>query len=415
MSQPIFIKGVQLNEQITNILIENKKFVGIGTDIPVPTNAVIVDGNNFAAFPSFANGHTHAAMTLFRGYGDDLPLDIWLNEWIWPKEKNLDPEIIYWGTRLACLEMIKSGTTAFNNMYFFLDDEARAVTDSGIRALLGNTRFGDADLLADINVAPPDWQTERVQYCVAPHAIYTVSELGLKRCADYCKMHNLKYHIHMSETLHEVEDCLKAHGCRPYEYLERLGILEQMGSDFIGAHSLHLSEREIALVGKHHCCVAHNPNSNLKLASGHQFMSQELSDAGAIVTLGTDGCSSSNNLDMLEATKTMSLLQKGWRKEPTSMPCSEALCIATENGFKSMGFDAGRIEVGKLADMMLVDLNNIAFIPNNNSLSNLIYSAHSDAIDTVICNGEIVMEHRKVKDEEEIVLNAKKAAKRLLA
>ena len=171
MSQPIFIKGVQLNEQTTNILIENNKFVGIGTDIPVPTNAIIVDGNNFAAFPSFANGHTHAAMTLFRGYGDDLPLDIWLNEWIWPKEKNLDPEIIYWGTRLACLEMIKSGTTAFNNMYFFLDDEARAVTDSGIRALLGNTRFGDADLLADINVAPPDWQTERVQYCVAPHAI----------------------------------------------------------------------------------------------------------------------------------------------------------------------------------------------------------------------------------------------------
>lgn len=414
MSQPIFIKGVLLNEKTTDILIENNKFVGIGNNLPAPTNAFFIDGSRFAAFPTFANNHTHAAMTLFRGFGDDLPLDIWLNEWIWPKEKNLNPEIIYWGTRLACLEMIKSGTTAFNNMYFFLEDETRAVNDSGIRAMLGCTHFGDADMMADLDAKLPEIPSDRISYCIAPHAIYTVSELGLKRCADYCKCHGLKFHIHMSETIKEVEDCIKANGCRPYEYLDRLGILEQMGGDLIGAHSLHLDEKEIALVGRYHCNVAHNPNSNLKLASGHQFYASELENAGVNVTLGTDGCSSSNNLDMLEATKTMSLLQKGWRKEPTAMPCAKAFQIATENGFQAMGIDAGRIEVGKLADMMLVDLNNIAFIPNNNTLSNLIFSAHSDAIDTVICNGEVVMEHRRVKDEEEIINNAQRVAKKLL-
>ena len=408
----IFIKNVLFNEQITNILITNNTFSCIGAEIVAPEGAKIIDASGKAAFPSFANAHTHAAMTLFRGYGDDHPLGEWLNEWIWPKEKQLDSEIIYWGTRLACLEMIKSGTTAFNNMYFFLSDEARAIADSGIRTLLSETLFNNAD--KDDNTPLPIWRSDLVQYALAPHAIYTVSEIGLRRCADYCTRNGLKYHIHMSETQHEVDECIAQHGCRPFEYLDRLGILEQLNSNIIAAHCLHLSDNEIALIGKYRCTVVHNPNSNLKLASGHAFRYQELRDAGANVALGTDGCSSSNNLDMIEAAKTMSLLQKGWRLEPTALPATEVLKVATENGFRAMGIKAGRIEAGYLADMILVDLNNLAFVPNNNTTSNLIYAAHGDAVDTVICNGSILMQNRKVKDEAEIIENARIATKKLL-
>lgn len=201
---------------------------------------------------------------------------------------------------------------------------------------------------------------------------------------------------------------------RPYTRLAKLGILDKMGSRFIGAHSLHLDEEEIKLLGEHHSSVVHNPNSNLKLGSGYKFMYQELHDAGVNVTLGTDGCSSSNNLDMLEATKTMALLQKGWRKDPTTMPAKEALEVASLNGFRFAGINTGKVEAGAVADLLIVDLDNIGFIPNNDTLSNYIYATHSDAIDTVICNGHIVMQQRKVKDEELIKEESRKVVKRLI-
>ena len=160
--------------------------------------------------------------------------------------------------------------------------------------------------------------------------------------------------------------------------------------------------------------MAHNPNSNLKLASGHQFRYNELRDAGVNVTLGTDGCSSSNNLDMIEATKVMSLLQKGWRQDPLAMPAAEALKVSTANGFKVLGIDAGVIETGKVADLMLVDLDNLAFVPNNNTLSNLVYAAHGDCVDTVICNGNIVMQGRHVKGEEETIREARRIVNKLI-
>ena len=421
----LFIKDALLDGKTTSILIEQDTIVGIGNDLSMPIDVNVIDGSRRAVFPTFANMHTHAAMTLFRGYGDDHPLQEWLNEWIWPAERNLDDDIIYWGTRLACLEMIKSGTTLFNDMYFFPDAAARAVVDSGIRAMIGFTGFdfGNKEAAEKLKKDITEWfdnskfkvqNSKLLTPVVAPHAPYTVSGETLVWLADFAAERGLHYHIHMSETENEVAESLKQYGQRPYTRLEKLGVLERCGKRFIGAHSLHLDDEEIRLIGQHHASVVHNPNSNLKLGSGYRFMYNELRNAGVNVTLGTDGCSSSNNLDMLEATKTMALLQKGLRGDPTAMPAKEALQVASRNGFKAAGVNAGKIEVGAKADLLLVDLNNIGFIPNNDTLSNFIYAAHSDAIDTVICNGQPVMQNREVKDEATIKEEAKRVVKKLI-
>ena len=416
--QPIFIEGVLLNDTKTNILIDNKHITGIGNNIPMPVNALLINGDNKAAFPTFANMHTHAAMNLFRGYANDLPLMTWLNDWIWPKERNLDDDIVYWGTRLACTEMIKSGTTAFSDMYFHIPAAAKAAGEMGIRCTLGITTFGDVEDVTEkvveqllVQLEP---YRELVSLAIAPHAIYTVSEKGLKHCAELCHKYGLLYHIHMSETEGEVENCLKQHGFRPYELLERLGVMELTEGRFSGAHSLYVDPNEIHIIGKHHATVTHNPCSNLKLGSGHFFRYTELRDAGANITLGTDGCSSSNNLDMIEAAKFMSYLQKGIRRDPTVLPAEELLQVATANGFKSIGIDAGEIAIGKSADLMLVDLRNLAFVPNNNTLANLLYAAHGDAVDTVICNGSIVMQNRTIPNESETLSQARHATQRLM-
>lgn len=422
----LFIKDVLLDGKTTSILIEKDTIVGIGNDLPVPAGVYVIDARGKAVFPTFANMHTHAAMTLFRGYGDDHPLQEWLNEWIWPAERNLDDDIIYWGTRLACLEMIKSGTTLFNDMYFYTEAAARAVRDSGIRAMIGLTCFDFLDKAAaeklkkDVeewwSAISSQWSAGGGQIIpvIAPHAPYTVSGETLVWLADFAAEHGLHYHIHMSETESEVAESVKQYGQRPYARLEKLGVLERCGKRFVGAHTLHLDDEEIKLIGRHGATVVHNPNSNLKLGSGYRFMYNELRDAGANVTLGTDGCSSSNNLDMLEATKTMALLQKGWRGDPTTMPAKEALQVATTNGFKAAGLNAGIIEAGAKADLLLVDIDNIGFIPNNDTLSNYIYAAHSEAIDTVVCDGTIVMQYREVKDEKLIKSEAMRVVEKLI-
>ena len=410
----IFIKNILLDEQRTNIVIDQNIITGIGKQLQMPVNAICIDGSHLAAFPALANCHTHAAMTLFRGFGDDHPLNEWLNNYIFPKEKELTAERVYWGTRLACLEMIKSGTSCMNDMYYFTPEVIQAVADSGIRATLGYSVSDMFDsqkaetckqVYRELEPLMQDSHHGRIHYSAAPHSIYTVSDTMLKWLSDYAQEHDMLYHIHMSETTKEVDDCLKQYGCRPYQYLDKMGILEQCRDRFIGAHSLWLSGDEIELMGSYAINVVHNPNSNLKLGSGHAFLLKELSRQGVNITLGTDGCSSSNNLDMIEAAKVMALLQKGWRKDPTILDAHEALSIATLNGYKAQRFNGGRLEVGALADIMLVDLNNIAFIPNNDTLSNLIYSAHGDCVDTLICDGELLMQNRIVADEDTIITN----------
>ena len=415
--KPIFIQEVHLNQEVTNILIENQHIAGIGSHLPMPADAVKIVGRQMAAFPTFANMHTHAAMTLLKGLGSDQTLQQWLNESIWPAEKNLDDEAVYWGTKLACLEMIKCGTTLFNDMYFRLPSSAKAVAEMGLRSVLGFNVFGDGDELTDESFLRLREEVEGagplVQLSIAPHSVYTVSEKGLRHCAEMSQKYGTLYHIHMCETETEVRECLQQYGCRPYSLLQRLGVLEMTEGRFVGAHSLFLDPEEIALMGSRHVTVVHNPASNLKLGSGSQFLYTELRKAGVNVTLGTDGSASSNNLDMIEAARLMSYLQKGVRQDPTVLPAAELLSVATENGFKALGIDAGKIEVGKLADLMLVDLDNIAFVPDNDTLSGLFYAAHADAVDTVICNGRILMQHHHVDGEEEILAQARQHARKL--
>lgn len=348
-----------------------------------------IDARGLAVFPGLHNMHSHAPMVLLRGVGDDQPLDQWLNDWIWPRERRLTDTLIYQGTLQACREMLASGTTAFNDMYFRIPAMAKAVAESGMKCRLGFTVFGDAAELEQpdvIDMLGGSRCESRIQYAIAPHAIYTVSEKGLRRCAQMCRQLHLPMHIHMSETLKEVEDCLSVHGCRPWQWLDRIGILDMLGSDIIAAHCLHLSDDEIALIGQHGITCVHCPNSNLKLGSGYRFPMLELIDAGANVVLGTDGSASSNNLDMIEVMKTAALLQKGWRNDPTAVPAGAIL---------QMGTCGNTIAPGKPADLFLVKTNSVpsTALSNHQSaesiLSDLVYATHGEAVMLTMVDGSI--------------------------
>ena len=351
----------------------------------------IIDCSGLSVFPGLCNMHSHAPMTLFRGLGDDQPLDVWLNKYIWPAEQKLTDELVYQGTLQACREMLASGTTAFNDMYFRLPAMAQAVRDSGIRARLGLNVFGDGEEIDDIlrrgvplctpnpdGVSGVHGGTPLLS--IAPHSIYTVTAKGLRRCADACKDLGLPMHIHMSETQKEVDDCLREHGCRPWEWLDKLGILDKLGKNIIAAHCLHLSEEEIRLIGDHGITCVHCPNSNLKLGSGYRFPMLELLDAGARVALGTDGSASSNNLDMIEVMKTAALLQKGWRGDPTVVPAAQILAIA------ALGHT---IAPGQPACL---------FLSTAKSLSDLVYASHGDSVALTLVDGKIVY-RRELKIE----------------
>ena len=310
-------------------------------------------------------------MTLFRGLGDDEPLDVWLNKYIWPAEQELTDEGVYEGTLQACREMLASGTTFFNDMYFRLPAMARAVEESGIKARLGLNVFGDAVDLECVNELMRSCVSADA-FSIAPHSIYTVSEKGLRRSADACVDLGVPMHIHMSETRKEVEDCLREHGCRPWEYLDKIGILDKLGRNIIAAHCLHLSEDEIRLIGDHQVTCVHCPNSNLKLGSGYRFPMLELMEAGAHVMLGTDGSASSNNLDMIEVMKTAALLQKGWRGDPTVVPAAQILSLAT---------GGHTIAAGQPACL---------FLSTAKSLSDLVYASHGDSVEMTLVDGKVV-------------------------
>lgn len=418
METSYFISNVQLNGQETNIRILGQRIAAIGPDINMCDTDIPLCGKGFAILPSFANMHTHAAMSLFRGYANDRPLMTWLNDYIWPKEKNLDDDIVYWGTRLAVTEMISCGTTVFSDMYYHIPAAARAAAELGIRCTLGISAFGDCDditpALIESTLAAIEPYNHLVSLALAPHAIYTVSDKGLRRTAELCNRYGLLYHIHMSETEGEIANCIKAHGCRPYEWLHRLGVLDLTQGRFSGAHSLHLSTDEINLIGSHRVTVTHNPCSNLKLGSGHFFPYTELRDAGANITLGTDGSASSNNLDIIEAAKFMSYLQKGVRQDPTALPAAELLQVMSANGYRALGLGVGTIKMGALADFILIDLGHPAFIPNHDTLANLLYAAHPDCIDTVFCNGSPVMLHRTIPSAAETYAEAQRVTLKLM-
>lgn len=401
----LLIKNVMLDGTIVDVYIEENRFSRIENGLDVNADQVI-EGKRKAILPPFYNCHTHSAMTLLRGYADDLELFTWLNEHIWPMEAKLGPSDIYLGARLACLEMIKSGTVFFADMYWHHDEIVKAVEEMGMRACLGQVILDTADQGwaaaqregAEQFFARTDL-SQRIFPAICPHAIYTVTAEGFQWCHEMQQKYNAFLHTHVSETEKEVADCQAQHGLSPVQYLDNLGVLNNRT---IAAHGVHLSRQDRSILAERGVKVVHNPISNMKLSSGG-FDYQAMVADGVEICLGTDGCSSNNNLDMKEEAKTAALLAKHQTADPAVLTADEAFKLATVDGAKAFGIDAGIIEEGKLADCLLVDLNDHRLVPDYNLVSNLIYSADSSCIDTVICNGKILMQDRKVDGEEEII------------
>jgi 5-methylthioadenosine/S-adenosylhomocysteine deaminase len=413
----ILIRGALVEGVSTDVYIEGRYIRRIGRNLTVESDRVI-DGSHKALIPGFINTHTHAAMTLFRGFGDDMKLMPWLEQKIWPNEAKMTHEDVYWGAKLACLEMIKTGTTTFMDMYQKPEATAEAVEEMGLRGILSLVCFdhfrpelmesGKRHILRHFRTI--DRYSERIRFSLGPHAVYTVSGEMLQWINRFSEENDLLVHIHAAETEDEVENARKRFGLTPVRYLHRLGLLSPR---LLIAHGLYVDGEEVGMLADHGVKVAHNPASNMKLASGMEFKFVEMKKAGVTIGIGTDGCSSSNNLDMLEAMKLASLLGKAWRKDPEVLSAGEMLHAATRAGASITGLNAGRIEEGCLADLSLVDLRIPAFVPNFNFVSNLVYAANGNCIDTVICNGEILMENRMVPGEEEIRERAAGTAYRL--
>lgn len=414
----ILIKNARLGDAAADVLIRDGRFDSIGPEADVAAGTV-VDGSGKAILPSFHNTHTHAAMTLLRGYADDMELHTWLSEHIWPFEAGLTEEDVYWGARLACLEMIRSGTTFFTDMYWHWRGTARAVEEMGLRAALSAAffDFGDPGRAEAMKRQVMELHAEsgsfsgRIQFVLGPHAIYTVSAASLRWIAEYAAEHGLRIHMHLSETRKEVEDCQAEHGLRPVEYLHSLGLL---GRHLSLAHAVWLSEAEMELLAVHGVQVAHCPVSNMKLCSG-RFDMAGMRRHGVPVALGTDGCASNNSLDMFGEMKAASLLAKITSMNPSLFPAREALDAATVAGAHMFGLESGRIAVGAPADCVLVDLNRPCMTPDHHLESNLVYSATGACVDTVICGGRILMQGGVVDGEKEILARAGETAARLAA
>ena len=409
----ILIKNVQLDGRKANVLIEGNRFKKISAG-EIETRAdKEIDGSHFAIIPPFYNGHCHAAMVLLRGYADDMPLQKWLNESIWPMEAKLTADDIYKGSRLAILEMIKSGTVFFCDMYWEEEMTARAAEEMGIRAAIGislmDRQTEDVKRRGLEKLKHPRY-SDRVFLTAAPHAIYTVGTDLLQRCQRAAGENDTYLTVHLAETIGEEMECKRQHnGLTPVEYMESIGLLTPKT---ILAHVVHVSKRDQDILAKTRAVCVHNPASNMKLSSG-VFKMKELEESGCRVILGTDGASSNNNLDMLEEMKLAALLAKCYA-DPEAAPAADVLDMATRRGAEAFGIDAGVIAEGKLADALLVDLRNEKLVPGYNLASNIVYSADSSCIDTVICNGEVVMEHHVVPGEQQIIAEAMETCESLL-
>lgn len=380
----------------------------------------IIDGSGMVAMPGFINCHTHAAMTLMRGYADDMPLMKWLNEKIWPLEEKLQREDFYWGTMLCALEMIKSGTTTFADMYFEMGQVARAVEKSGMRACLSRGMIGvapNAQEAVDESIRfVEEWHGKadgRIKTMFGPHAAYTCPPEYLQKVAGLAEKYGVGIHIHVAETLDEAENIKAAYGTTPVRHIEALGILDL---PVLAAHCVHLDQGDMEILAAKKVSIAHCPESNMKMAAGISPVPSLIRN-GALVALGTDGAASNNNLDMMEEMRTATLLHKVATGDPMALPAFETLQMATRSGALALGLeDTGLIKKGMKADLILVNFHKPHLYPRHDLLAHLVYAAQSADVDTVIINGEIVMEGRVVltMDEEEVMARAQECAVRLV-
>jgi 5-methylthioadenosine/S-adenosylhomocysteine deaminase len=407
------VVGATLDGEVVGLRCADGEVAALGPDTSAEAGDEVIDGAGLALVPGLVNAHTHAAMTLFRGYADDLPLMEWLTEHIWPVEKRMSDDDVYWGTRLACVEMIRTGTTCFWDMYWHAEATARAVEDAGVRAVTAAPLIDDADPgKSERACADAERSLERITKSggelarpgFAPHAIYSVSERSLSWVAGQAAEHDLPVQIHLSETEDEVTGCVEAHGERPAFYLDRTGLL---GPRTVLAHGCWLDRAELELIAERGATVATNPVANLKLAVGRVFPYGDAREAGVAIGLGTDGPGSNNSLDLLADAKAFALLQKNEVRDPAAVTASEVLEIAT--GRRSPLLAGRGLEVGAPADFLLVraDAPELALGELD---AGLVYSAAGSVVDTTVVAGRPLMRGGVIEGEGEIVARARERA-----
>lgn len=403
------------------VLIENQLIVYAGKRVDAPDFEAdeIIDGKGALAMPGLCNMHTHTPMTLLRSIGSDLPLDRWLNEAIFPVEKHLTDEAVRAGSDLGIIEMLRFGTTSFNDMYMHMDMEAEAVRDSGMRALLGHgvVDFDEScsDLLPNIELIEK-WNhaaDDRIRVALAPHSEGATTRKVMEQIRDAAEKYQVPVHVHVSETKLDYDGSLERRGLTPPQYLDKLGMLEY---PVLAAHCVWFTDEDIELFARKGAVVLHNPVSNLKLASGVAPISKML-QAGCKVALGTDGVASNNNLNLWEEIKLMPMLQKGITLDPTVVSPAQTIAAATSVGAQAMGYqNLGLIKEGYLADLILIRLSDAHMHPFNDLESNLVYSAQGSDVCLTMVNGKVLYRDGvfTTLDPRLVIERAKKEAALLL-
>lgn len=410
------------------MVVEDQRIQYIGETVPadltLAPDVETIDGKGLLFLPGLVNTHGHAAMSLLRGHGDDLALQVWLQEKMWPMEAKFTSQDVYWGTSLSVLEMLKGGTTTFVDMYDHMDQVAKVTTESGMRGVLMRGAIGlcpeDVQLakLAEAIQFAKDWHGQangRITTMMSPHAPYTCPPAFIEKFVQAAHDLNLPMHTHMSETLAEVEQNVKDYGLRPVAHLEQLGMFER---PTLLAHAVHLTDEEIEILARYQVSVSHNPGSNLKLASGVARV-PDLLKAGVTVSLGTDGAASNNNLDMFEEMRLAALIHKGVSGDPTAVPALEALRLGTVYGAKSIGLahEVGLLAQGMKADFIAVNIEQPHFKPHTDLISHVIYSGAAQDVVHVWVDGQQVVRNREclTMDEEKIMHEAQMSFEGLLA
>jgi 5-methylthioadenosine/S-adenosylhomocysteine deaminase len=404
-----------LERHPVGLRVEDGLIAELGPDVAPRPGDELIDASGMLLCQPMVNAHTHAAMTLFRGFGDDMPLMEWLRTRIWPAEAKLEPDDVYWGTRLACIEMIRAGTTRFFDMYWHGGEAARAVVDSGMRAAVSSVIIDQLDpakgrALRGEVIASLDRigeAGERVEPSLGPHAIYTVSPESLAWIAEVAADRGITAQVHLSETEQEVADCLEARGKRPAAFLDELGFL---GPKTVLAHGVWLDEAELELIADRGATVVANPAANMKLAIGGVLPYPAAARAGVRLGLGTDGTSSNSNLDSFEEVKLFALSQKHASGDSATLPASEALAIA--RGMRSPALGGTPLAIGQPADFLLLRGHDPELSAGDLD-ADLVYAAGGAIVDTTVVAGEVLMRSREVRGAEEAVAQVRARAARL--
>lgn len=412
--------GDSMKTEKTTIYIEGDAIAGIGTKPEGFVENKVIEGKDKLVIPGLINAHTHSYMALFRNVADDVPFMDWLFKGVDPLEQQMVPEDAYWGASLAIMEMLRCGTTCFNDMQMHIGQTTRAAAEAGMRAVIsrglvgsGNDEAGSSRLKEAYAEMEQFKDVDTLRFFLGPHAPYTCDEAYLRIVAEEAKAHGLGIHIHLAESQSEIDGVRENYGCTPFELAERAGLFEVPA---IAAHCVRATKSDMKIMKEKHVSAVTNPASNMKLGNGFAPV-PALLEMGINVCLGTDGAASNNSLNMFHELSLLTLIHKGVKDTPECISAKEGLQIATINGARALCLadKVGTIEVGKKADLAILDLNTPSMMPRNNLIAGLSYSANGSEVETVIINGKVVMENKVLMtmDEERIYFEVDRICRRM--